>query len=124
MFSLVRSDLPVGLLNQEATTMNRIPKYKIPVRISLVQEESVLGIVFLRQEQRILDMLCEPNAFFPVNTKTGMFLVNKQSVIKLEVLDASYIEAHQENFPENDDATHGFKNHEAIANRRSRHMPV
>lgn len=104
--------------------MDRIPKYRIPVRISLVQEESVLGIVFLRQEQRILDMLCEPKAFFPVNTKTGMFLVNKQSVIKLEVLDENYIAAHQENFPDNDDETHGFKSHEAIAKRRSQHAPV
>ncbi|HUE45493.1 MAG TPA: hypothetical protein VMO81_04500 [Aestuariivirgaceae bacterium] len=104
--------------------MDRIPKYRIPVRISLVQEESVLGIVFVRQEQRILDMLCEPNPFFPVNTKTGMFLINKQSVIKLEVLDANYIAAHQENFPENDDETHGFKSHEAIAKRRSQHLPI
>ncbi len=96
--------------------MERIPKYRIPVRISLVQEESVLGIVFLRQEQRILDMLCEPKPFFPVNTKTGMFLVNKQSVIKLEVLDASYIAEHQEN-----DQTHGFRSHQEIAKRRSQH---
>ena len=104
--------------------MDRIPKYRIPVRISLVQDELVLGIVFVRQEQRILDMLCEPKPFFPVSTKTGMFLVSKQSVIKLEVLDAAFIEAHQENFPENDDQTHGFKSHEAIAKRRSQHMPV
>jgi hypothetical protein len=110
-------------LNKEMT-MDRIPKYRIPVRISLVQDDSVLGIVFLRQEQRILDMLCEPKPFFPVSTKTGMFLVNKQSVIKLEVLDASYIAAHLENLPENDDETHGFENHEAIANRRSQHTPV
>ena len=104
--------------------MDRIPKYRIPVRISLVQEESVLGIVFVRQEQRILDMLCEPNPFFPVNTKAGLFLVSKQSVIKIEVLDANYIAAHQENFPRDADETHGFKSHEAIAKRRSQHMPV
>ena len=104
--------------------MDRIPKYRIPVRISLVQEESVLGIVFVRQEQRILDMLCEPNPFFLVNTKTGLFLVNNQSVIKMEGLDANFIEAHQENFPQNEDQTHGFKSHEAIAKRRSQHMPV
>jgi hypothetical protein len=69
-------------------------------------------------------MLCEPKPFFPVNTKTGMFLVNKQSVVKLEVLDASYIAAHQDNFPDTDDATHDFKTHEAIANRRSQHVSV
>ena len=104
--------------------MDRIPKYSIPVRISLLQEESVLGIVFLRQEQRILDMLCEPNPFFPVSTKTGLFLVNKRSVIKLEVLDANYVAAHQDNFPEEYDDTHGFRSHEAIAKRRSQHLPI
>ena len=104
--------------------MDRIPKYRIPVRIALVQDESVLGIVFVRQAQRILDMLCEPKPFFPVNTKTGLFLVNKQSVIKMEVLDATYIAAHQESFPEDADETHGFKIHEAIAQRRSQHVPI
>jgi hypothetical protein len=104
--------------------MDRIPKYRIPVRISLVQEESVLGIVFVRQEQRILDMLCEPNPFFPVNTKTGLFLVNKRSVIKLEVLDADYVAAHQDNFPEEYDDTHGYRSHAAIAKRRTQNMSL
>jgi hypothetical protein len=104
--------------------MTRIPKYRIPVRISLVQEESVLGIVFLRQEQRILDMLCEPTPFFPVNTKTGMFLVNKQSVIKLEVLGKDFVAAHRDNFPEEYDDTHNFRSHAEIAKRRTQHMPV
>jgi hypothetical protein len=116
--------MPVAALNKEATTMVRIPKYRIPVRISLVQEESVLGIVFVRQEQRILDMLCEPNPFFPVNTKTGMFLVNKQSVIKLEVLDADFVAAHRDNFPEEHDDTRDFRSHAEIAKRRSQHASV
>ena len=111
-------------LSKETTTMVRIPKYRIPVRISLVQEESVLGIVFLRQEQRILDMLCEPNPFFPVSTKTGMFLVNKQSVIKLEVLDEGYVAENRDNFPEEYDDTYDFRRPAEITKRRAQHLPV
>ena len=104
--------------------MNHIPKYKIPVRISLLQEESVLGVIFIRQEQRILDMLCEPNPFFPVKTRTGLFLVNKQSVIKLEVLDEDFVAANRDNFPEEYDDTRDFRSHAEIAKRRSQHLPI
>lgn len=104
--------------------MERIPKYRIPVRIALVQDESVLGIVFVRQEQRILDMLCEPKPFFPVSTKAGTFLVNKQSVIKLEVLGEDYVAEHRDNFPETNDDTYDFRRHEEISRRRAQHMPV
>jgi hypothetical protein len=101
--------------------MNHIPKYKIPVRISLAQEESVLGVIFIRQEQRILDMLCDPNPFFPVSTKTGLFLINKASVSKVEVLDREYIVEHKENFPAIDERL-GFDNHVELTRRRTRQM--
>jgi hypothetical protein len=117
--------MPNQALSKEATNMERIPKYRIPVRIALVQDESVLGVVFVRQEQRILDMLCEPKPFFPVNTKTGTLLVNKQSVIKLEVLDEDYVAEHRDNFPEEEeDETYGFRSHAEISRRRAQHMPV
>lgn len=101
--------------------MNHIPKYKIPVRISLARDDAVLGVIFLRQEQRILDMLCDQHQFFPVSTRTGMFLINKHSVSKVEVLDRDYIQEHQENFPEADEKM-GFENHAEIARRRNRQV--
>ena len=101
--------------------MDHIPKYKIPVRISLAQEESVLGIIFIRQEQRILDMLCEPKQFFPVDTKTGMFLINKNSVVKVEVLEADYIAQHRDNFPEAE-FKFGFESHAELTRRRTQSM--
>ena len=101
--------------------MDHIPKYKIPVRITMAQEESVLGIIFIRQEQRILDMLCEQKQFFPVSTKTGMFLINKNSVSKVEVLEADYISQHQENFPEAE-FKFGFESHAELTRRRTRSM--
>jgi hypothetical protein len=99
--------------------MNHIPKYKIPVRISLLQEESVLGVIFIRQEQRILDMLCDQHRFFPVSTKTGMLLLNKSSVVKVELLETDYILAHEDQFPQADEKF-GFETHAEMARRRSR----
>jgi hypothetical protein len=101
--------------------MDHIPKYRIPVRISLAQEESVLGVVFIRQEQRILDMLCEQKQFFPVSTKTGTFLINKSSVTRVEVLEKDYILQHQENFPESD-VKLGFESHAEMMRRRTGRM--
>jgi hypothetical protein len=101
--------------------MDHIPKYKIPVRITLAHEESVLGVIFIRQEQRILDMLCEPKQYFPVSTKTGMFLVNKNSVVKLEVLEADYIMQNQEYFPEAE-LKFGVESHTELTRRRARSM--
>ena len=99
--------------------MTHIPKYRIPVRISLLQEESVLGVIFIRQEQRILDMLCDHHRFFPVSTKTGMLLLNKGSVVKVEVLETDYILAHGDQFPQAD-VQFGFETHAEMARRRSR----
>jgi hypothetical protein len=99
--------------------MTRIPKYELPVRITLTHEESVLGVIFVRQNQRILDMLCEPKPFFPLRTKTGMFLINKNSVLKLEVLDRDYILDNQHNFPESE-TKFGFETHAELESRRAR----
>jgi len=101
--------------------MDQIPKYRIPVRISLNQEESVLGVIFIRQEQRILEMLCEPKHFFPVKTNQGTFLINKNSVTKVEVLEKDYILQHQEYFPDTD-LKLGFETHAELTRRRTRSM--
>ena len=104
--------------------MERIPKYRIPVRIALAQDEAVLGTVFVRQEQRILDMLREPKPFFPVRTRTGLFFVSKQSVIKVEVLDEDYVAEHREDFPEDSGDSYDFRSHAQIARRRARHVSM
>ena len=101
--------------------MDVTPKYKIPVRVSLVQEDAVLGIIFVRQEQRIIDMLCDQRAFFPINTKDGMFLINKSSVIKMEILDKGFIVENSHNFP-GLNLKQGFEAHSAIAEHRTRSM--
>ena len=105
--------------------MDYIPKYEIPVRILLSDQESVLGIIFIRQEQRILDMLCEEKQFFPVSTKTGMYIINKKSVVKVEILDRNFVMSNRDNFPEAD-IKFGFETHAELAKRRRNvnHQPM
>ena len=99
--------------------MDHIPKYKIPVRISLLKESSVLGVLFIRQEQRVIDMLCDQRPFFPVSTKDGMLLINKSAVVKIDVLEKDYIVQNSDSFPDVD-VKHDFETHAALANRRRR----
>jgi hypothetical protein len=99
--------------------MGHIPKYKIPVRLFLLGEGTVLGVIFVRQEQRVIDMLCDQRPFFPVNTKTGMLLVNKSSVVKIDVLESEFILQNQDAFPDVD-AKLDFQTHAALAKRRMR----
>lgn len=101
--------------------MDVIPKYRIPVRVALTQEGAVLGVIFVRQEQRIIDMLCDQRPFFPIKTKDGTFLINKSSVIKLEPLDDAFVKSHAESFPGHE-LEQGHEPPAAIAERRSRRM--
>jgi hypothetical protein len=99
--------------------MGHIPKYRIPVRLSLLEEGTLLGIIFVRQEQRVIDMLCDQRPFFPVSTKTGMLLVNKSFVVKIDVLELEFILQNQDSFPDVD-AKLDFQTHADLAKRRQR----
>lgn len=83
--------------------MNHIPKYGFPVRIDLSGEsQSVLGVVYVRQDQRVVDMLCDGRAFFPVSTKEGLFVINKSAVTKVSVLEREKVIPNLDLFPELD----------------------
>lgn len=99
--------------------MDHIPKYKIPVRLSLLEEGTLLGVIFVRQEQRVIDMLCDQRPFFPVSTTSGLLLVNKSSVVKIDVLESDFILQNQDSFPDVD-AELDFQTHAALAKRRMR----
>ena len=99
--------------------MGHIPKYKIPVRLSLLGEGALLGVIFVRQEQRVVDMLCDQRPFFPVNTKIGMLLVNKSAVVKIDILESDFILRNQDSFPDVD-AERDFQTHAALAKRQIR----
>jgi hypothetical protein len=83
-----------------------ITKYALPARISIAGEErSILGVVYVRQDQRVIDMLCDPRPFFPVKTKEGVVLVSKAAVSTISILERADIEGSLDLYPGLDLAT-------------------
>jgi hypothetical protein len=80
----------------------KFPKYKVPVRVRFNDESVVTGAVFVRQGQRVLDMLCDERSFFPIMMTTGTILANKAHVRQVEVLELSDVAALQDQLPEVD----------------------
>lgn len=67
--------------------LTRIHKFRLPVRIHLIGEtNAVLGVVHVRQDQRVVDMLCDHRDFFPVETREGLLIVGKAAVAKILVV--------------------------------------
>jgi hypothetical protein len=65
---------------------NQFPKHNVPVRMTLADGSHVLGIIYLRQGQRISDMLCDDREFFPLKSATGVILLNKRNVMQVDVM--------------------------------------
>ena len=83
--------------------VTRIHKFRLPVRIHLAGEsQAVLGVVHVRQDQRIIDMLCDQRSFFPVQTKEGLLIVGKTAVTKLVVVNREKADQDPNLFPDID----------------------
>ena len=80
--------------------MARLHKFRLPVRIDLMGgNESVLGVVHVRQDQRVIDMLCDERPFFPVDTKEGLLVINKAAIAKIIVADREKVVSSPDVFP-------------------------
>ena len=80
----------------------RLPKHSIPVRINMTNNVQLLGVVYVNHDQRILDLLCDTRSFFPLRTKGGLSLLNKNSVAQVEVFTVEETLDKKELFPEID----------------------
>lgn len=78
------------------------PKFKIPVRIQFADLSTIIGAVFVRQGQRILDLMCDDRPFFPVSTTSGTILVNKSHVRQINVLGLDEISEIEDLLPDID----------------------
>lgn len=76
------------------------PKHNIPVRVTLIDGTNAFGVVYVRQGQRILDMLCDERAFFPLRSKDGISLLNKDGVMKINIMTVEEIADKEELFPD------------------------
>lgn len=83
--------------------MFRVHKFRLPVRIYLIGEtDAVSGVVYVRQDQRVVDMLCDPRSFFPVETRDGLVVIGKAAVAKILVVGREKVMENPDLFPEAD----------------------
>lgn len=80
----------------------RHPKFGIPVRIAMADKTQIIGVVFVRQNQRVIEVLCDERTFFPIETIGGVRLLNKQHVVQVDLLPIEEILQKKELFPEID----------------------
>lgn len=80
----------------------KFPKYRIPVRILFADQPTIIGTVFVRQDQRVLDLLCDERPFLPVATKSGTILINKAHIRQVNVLSLTEITEIKDLLPEFD----------------------
>lgn len=83
-------------------TAQVFPKYKIPVRIAFADLSTIIGTVFVRQGQRVLDIMCDERRFFPVASTASTILVNKSHVRQVNVLSLKEIMEMTDLLPELD----------------------
>ena len=69
-----------------------VPKYRLPFRITLQNETVIYCIMFMRQDQRAIDMLCDERPFFPIESTEGVHLIAKSSVMKVDVLSRDEVD--------------------------------
>ena len=53
------------------TSRTKLTKFGIPVRIAMSDRTQIIGVVFVHQGQRVLDVLCDDRPFFPIQTTAG-----------------------------------------------------
>ncbi len=87
---------------QSPSNAQRIPKYRIPVRIRFADDSSLVGLVFIRQGQRVIDLMCDERQFIPVIMTTGTTLANKAHVRQVDVLGLPEMVDIQDSLPEFD----------------------
>lgn len=90
-------------MNRPTPTGGQVfPKYKIPVRIRFTDQTTLIGAVFVRQGQRVLDMICDERPFFPVALTTGVTFANKAQIRQIDVLGLPEIVDMRDSLPEFD----------------------
>jgi len=80
----------------------KIPKYPVPVRLALVNGDRMTGLFYVRQGQRVIELLTDERAFVPFKARDGMSLINKAHVVRIEITREEELEAVAEMFPEID----------------------
>ena len=66
----------------------KIPTIEVEVELDLSDGTSQTGVVFILANQRVLDLLNDPRAFFPFRRRDGqVIMLNKRQVVAVRPLD-------------------------------------
>ncbi len=84
------------------SSITRHPKYGIPVRFALADRTQIMGVVFVHQNQRVIEVLCDGRSFFPIETLDGVRLLNKRHVVQIDLLPIKEILEQLDIFPDID----------------------
>lgn len=80
----------------------RHPKFGVPVRIAMADRTQIIGVVFVRQNQRVIEVLCDERTFFPIETVGGVRLLNKRHVAQVDLMRIEEILEKRDLFPDID----------------------
>ena len=79
--------------------MQKNPKFNVPVRIEMSDGLGMYCVVFVRQNQRVIEMLCDERGFIPVQTNEGISLLNKSHILRIGIMTKDEIAEKSELFP-------------------------
>lgn len=69
----------------------KYPKFCVPVKVTLEGGTQHYGGVHVRQNQRILDVLCDERPFLPFRLRDKVVILNKSRLLQVELLEMSEI---------------------------------
>lgn len=79
--------------------MERFPKFCAPVKIQFSDATQEYGGVYVRQNQRVIDVFCDDRSFIPFRTTRSTILLNKSLILHVELVNLSEVEAKRDLFP-------------------------
>ncbi|WP_296762300.1 hypothetical protein [Sediminimonas sp.] len=78
----------------------KYPKYCIPVKATLDNGSQHFGGVYVRQSQRVLDVLCDERPFIPFKLRDSTILLNKSKLVQVDLLEMDEISDMADILPE------------------------
>lgn len=68
----------------------------------MADRTQIIGVVFVRQNQRVIEVLCDERTFFPIETVGGVRLLNKRHVAQVDLMRIEEILEKRDLFPDID----------------------
>lgn len=78
----------------------KLPKYCVPVKVTLEDGTEFYGGIHVVQGQRVLDVLCDGRSFLPFRLRDRAILLNKSKVVQFDLLEMAEITEKEDLLPE------------------------